>query len=60
MSQRASGFLRQPNEAYSTPVWVAEIVANHLRVRERVRTIWEPAAGDSAFGVIATTDDFLK
>ena len=69
MSQRASGFARQPNEAYFTPVWVAKIIADHLRVRERVRTIWEPAAGDSAFAnvlkadgfrVVVTTDDFLK
>jgi hypothetical protein len=69
MSQRASGYERRPNENYPTQAWVAKIIADHLRVREQVRTIWEPAAGngqlaaalkDSGFGVVATTDDFLS
>jgi hypothetical protein len=68
MSQRASGYVRRPNEDYPTQAWVAKIIAEHLRVRERVHTIWEPAAGDGAlaaalkddgFRVVATTDDFL-
>jgi predicted RNA methylase len=69
MSQRNSGYKRQPNEAYDTPPWVTKIIADHLRVREKVRTIWEPAAGqgalaaalvDEGFRVVATTDDFLS
>jgi len=69
MSQRASGFARRPSEDYPTQPWVAKIIGDHLRVRERVRTIWEPAAGDGAFAatleadgfrVVATTDDFLS
>jgi len=68
MSQRASGYARRPNEDYPTPAWVAKVIADHLRIRERVRTVWEPAAGNGAlaaaltaegFVVTATTDDFL-
>lgn len=69
MSQRASGYARRASEDYPTPAWVTAIVADHLRIRERVQTIWEPAAGNGAladslvregFAVIATRDDFLK
>jgi hypothetical protein len=69
MSQRASGFARRPNDDYRTPAWVAKIIAEHLRVRERVQTVWEPCAADGLFAaaleaeglkVVATTDDFLS
>jgi hypothetical protein len=68
MSQRASGFVRRPNEDYPTPRWVTAIIAEHLRVRERVKAIWEPAAGngeltrgleDAGFTVVATVGDFF-
>jgi predicted RNA methylase len=69
MSQRASGYARRANEDYPTPARVTKIIAEHLRVRERVRTIWEPAAGngalaaalkDEGFRVVTTADDFLS
>jgi hypothetical protein len=68
MSQRASGYERRPNEDYPTPRWVAAVIAEHLR-RKRVKTVWEPAAGNGAladalvregFTVVSTTDDFLS
>ena len=68
MSQRSSGYARRANEDYSTPDWVTKIIAEHLIVRQRVRTIWEPAAGhgalaaalkDNGLRVIVTGGDFL-
>jgi len=67
MSQRSSGYARQPNEAYNTPAWIAEIMFFHLR--KKALTIWEPAAGDTGlaqalerygFRVVATKDDFFS
>jgi predicted RNA methylase len=69
MAQRASGYPRRSNEDYPTPAWVTKVIADHLRIRERVRTIWEPAAGhgalaaalkDEGFRVVTTADDFLS
>jgi hypothetical protein len=67
--QRKSGYVRQPNEAYNTPPWLAATIAPYLR-RAQVTTIWEPAGGvDSSlavalvnenFEVIGTDDDFLE
>jgi predicted RNA methylase len=68
MSQRSSGYARRANEDYPTPPWVTKIIAEHLIVRQRVRTVWEPAAGNGALAaalkdnglrVIVTADDFL-
>lgn len=45
MSQRRSGYLRLPGEAYDTPAWVTRCVLPHLPGRLLVTGIWEPAAG---------------
>jgi hypothetical protein len=68
MSQRVSGYERQPNEHYATPPWVAQTVANHLR--GQCRHVWAPADTESSavvqelrrkgFQVTATVDDFLS
>jgi hypothetical protein len=67
MSQRASGYVRRPDEAYPTPPWVAAVMADWLK-GEGVTTIWEPAAGEGRLAeelteegleVIATHDDFF-
>jgi hypothetical protein len=67
MSQRASGYERRPNDDYPTPAWATAAIAGYLK--RHALHLWEPAAGNGAladalvdrgFGVIATTDDFLK
>lgn len=66
MSQRASGYARQPDEEYPTPKWVAEIMFWSLR--KKALKLWEPAAANPAlalalssfgFDVVSTTDDFF-
>jgi hypothetical protein len=69
MSQRNSGYIRQPNEHYPTPAWLAATIAPYLR-RVQVETIWEPANGvdsplsvglvEQGFAVVGTDDDFLQ
>lgn len=44
MSQRNSGYDRQPSELYPTPAWVTDALGEHVSFKGR--TIWEPAAGD--------------
>jgi hypothetical protein len=68
-AQRASGYAREPDEAYpTTPPWLASVIARYLR-RADVTDVWEPAAGGGVlaaalgfegFAIVATTDDFLK
>src|SRR6516225_9342189 len=67
MSQRISGYPRQPNETYETPSWVVQVVAQYLR--KHCLHIWAPADEESSrlvlalraegFTVTATADDFL-
>jgi hypothetical protein len=68
MSQRHSGYQRQPDDCYQTPAWVTRAVAPYLRTH--ATAIWEPANGPDSkmammlrelgFTVVATNDDFLK
>jgi hypothetical protein len=68
MSQRISGYPRQPDETYETPRWVSQTVANYLH--GRCARLWDPANGptsklaqalrDEGFQVISTNHDFLK
>lgn len=46
MSQRNSGYLRQEADNYATPAWVTRALIPHIP--ERIKTIWEPAAGEGA------------
>jgi hypothetical protein len=46
MSQRNSGYLRQEADNYATPAWVTRALIPHIP--ERIRKIWEPAAGEGA------------
>jgi hypothetical protein len=67
MSQRQSGYPRQPNETYETPPWVVQVVAQHLR--QHCLHVWAPADEESSrlvlalrdegFSVTATADHFL-
>jgi hypothetical protein len=50
MSQRPSGYERIDGEFYPTPAWVTEALIPHLP--ERVRAVWEPAAGDGAMASV--------
>jgi hypothetical protein len=72
MSQRPSGYRRQPNEDYQTPSWVTRVVVPYLKAAG-VQKILEPAAGKglmvqalrtAGFKVTAsdilTGKDFLK
>jgi hypothetical protein len=47
MSQRNSGYARQPHDLYETPAWVTQALAEHLRLPTSA-PIWEPAAGRGA------------
>jgi len=44
MSQRVSGYERAERDFYPTPEWVTRALIAHLP--ERVKSVWEPAAGD--------------
>ena len=67
MSQRQSGYPRQPNETYETPSWVVQVATQYLR--KHCLHIWAPADEESSrlvlalraegFTVTATADDFL-
>ena len=67
MSQRQSGYRRQPDDVYETPSWVTQVVAPYLR--KNCLRLWDPANGpaskfakvlrDEGFRVVATNDDFL-
>lgn len=46
MSQRHSGYNRQDADNYATPSWVTRALLPHIP--ERIKTIWEPAAGEGA------------
>jgi hypothetical protein len=68
MSQRLSGYQRQPDDVYETPHWVVQTVAPYLR--KHCLHIWDPANGPASriakvldaegFRVVATNDDFLS
>jgi hypothetical protein len=67
MSQRNSGYIRQPDDVYETPAWCTRAVVPYLR--EYCSHCWDPANGpaskiagalrDAGFKAIATNDDFL-
>lgn len=46
MGQRNSGYARQDSDNYATPAWCTRALIPHIP--ERIRTIWEPAAGEGA------------
>jgi hypothetical protein len=68
MSQRVSGYVRQPDDAYETPPWVTCAIIPHLR--GRCQHIWTPADDcrsklarvlrEAGFRVTATNADFLS
>src|SRR5271169_3897321 len=43
MSQRDSGYEREPRDKYETPSWATEALLPHIP--ERISNIWEPACG---------------
>jgi hypothetical protein len=67
VSQRISGYPRQPLEHYATPPWCVQIVARHLR--EQCKSIWAPADSEASplvqilraegFDVVASCTPFL-
>ena len=67
MSQRPSGYERQPDDVYETPPWVTQVVAPYLR--KHCLCLWDPANGPASkiacvlrnegFHVSATNDNFL-
>jgi hypothetical protein len=68
VSQRVSGYQRQPDEVYETPRWVTHVVVPYLR--KHCLRVWEPAdgpksmlaqaLGEAGFLVIASRHDFLS
>jgi hypothetical protein len=46
LSQRNSGYVRQDADNYATPAWVTRALIPHIPAR--IKTIWEPAAGEGA------------
>ena len=46
MSQRCSGYTRQPNDFYQTPAWVTLALLPHLPRQPKL--VWEPASGEGA------------
>lgn len=57
MSQRNSGYLRQEADNYSTPAWVTRALLPHIP--KRIKTIWEPAAGEGAMANVLRDHDFV-
>ena len=67
MSQRISGYARQPDDEYETPAWCTQVAAPHL-AKLRLR-LWDPANGPQSaiaaelracdFEAWATNDNFL-
>ena len=67
MSQRQSGYQRQPDDVYETPAWVTRVVAPYLR--KNCLRPWDPANGptskiacvlrEEGFHAVATNDNFL-
>ena len=67
MSQRVSGYQRQPDDVYETPAYVTHAVIPYLR-RHAMR-VWDPANGpgskiaqvlsEAGFDAVATRDNFL-
>lgn len=61
MAQRNSGYNRQEADNYATPAWCTRALIPHIP--ERIRTVWEPAAGEGAMarelaerGYVCATD----
>ncbi len=54
MSQRPSGWARQPNELYETPAWVTRALIPHLPWTGGA--CWEPAAGSGKMADVLRTD----
>ncbi len=57
MSQRASGYERKPHDLYVTPPWVTQVLIPHIPYR--IRTIWEPAAGDGKMAKVLTDAGYI-
>jgi hypothetical protein len=67
MSQRPSGYARQADDVYETPLWVTQVVVPYLR--QHCLWPWDPVNGpaskiakasrQSGFPVVATNGDFL-
>jgi hypothetical protein len=68
MSQRHSGYQRQPDDVYETPAWVTKVVVPYLR--RHCLHVWDPANGpasriaqvlrEEGFRVVATNEDFVS
>jgi hypothetical protein len=67
MSQRNSGYVRQPNEEYTTPAWVVRVLLPYLP-RRNCAHILDPAGPGTAiadaliaagYDAIVSSDDFL-
>jgi hypothetical protein len=68
MSQRLSGYQRQPDDVYETPTWVTQLVVGYLQ-QQGCRHVWDPANGpdsklaqtlrDDGFRVTATNSNFF-
>ncbi len=52
MSQRHSGYERKADDKYLTPAWVTQALIPHIPYR--IRTIWEPAAGEGKMAKVLT------
>jgi hypothetical protein len=66
MSQRPSGYARQPDENYTTPLWVVATLLTQFRAP--IRCAWDPCAGSGklvaalraqGINAVGTTEDFL-
>jgi hypothetical protein len=67
VSQRNSGYVRQPNETYQTPPWVVRVLLPYLP-RRNCAFIWDPAGPGTqiadtliaaGYGATVTDNDFL-
>ena len=57
MSQRLSGYTRQPDDRYDTPAWVVESLLPH--VPPPPLSVWEPAAGGGKVARVLSAAGFL-
>jgi hypothetical protein len=67
MAQRISGYARQRDDEYETPVWVTQVIVPYLR--QHCSHLWDPANGpaskiasvlrDQGFDATATNHNFL-
>jgi hypothetical protein len=57
LSQRPSGYARQEADNYATPAWVTRALIPHIP--PRIKTIWEPAAGEGAMANVLRDVGFV-